>query len=173
MKSLVLWSSRTGNTKKVAEAIYEALPGQKEIQEEGRQGKDLSSYDLIFVGFWGYRRGADPIAQGVLTSLENQKVAIFATAGIYPDSEKAKLYLANAASLLPQSSRCIGTFICQGRVNSFHQKKIAGLPQETAHTMDAARLARLEEAEKHPNEEDLKRAGEWAKTLCDHLEIPR
>ena len=63
MKSLVLWSSRTGNTKAVAEAIFEALPGEKEIMEEGREGNDLSSYDLVFVGFWGYRRGADPLAQ--------------------------------------------------------------------------------------------------------------
>ena len=37
MKSLVLWSSRTGNTKAVAEAIFEALPGEKEIMEEVRE----------------------------------------------------------------------------------------------------------------------------------------
>ena len=36
MKSLVLWSSRTGNTKAVAESIFDALPGEKEIIEEGR-----------------------------------------------------------------------------------------------------------------------------------------
>ena len=33
MKSLVLWSSRTGNTKAIAEAVYEALPGEKDIFE--------------------------------------------------------------------------------------------------------------------------------------------
>ena len=169
MKTLVLWSSRTGNTKAVAGAIYEALPGEKDIMEEGRQGKDLSSYDLIFVGFWGYRRGADPVAQATLASLENQKVAIFATAGTYPDSEPAKMYLANAAALLPKSSTCVGTFICQGRVNSFHQKKIQGLPQETAHAMDPARLARLEEAEKHPNEEDFAAAGQWAVSVAEKV----
>ena len=167
MKSLVLWSSRTGNTKAVAEAIYEALPGEKDIMEEGRQGKDLSSYDLIFVGFWGYRRGADPVAQTTLSSLEHQNVAIFATAGTYPDSEPAKMYLANAAALLPASSTCVGTFICQGRVNSFHQKKIQGLPQETAHTMDPTRLARLEEAEKHPNESDFAAARQWALSMVE------
>ena len=169
MKSLVLWSSRTGNTKAVAEAIYEALPGEKDIMEEGRQGKDLSSYDLIFVGFWGYRRGADPVAQTTLSSLEHQNVAIFATAGTYPDSEPAKMYLANAAALLPASSTCVGTFICQGRVNSFHQKKIKGLPQETAHTMDPARLARLEEAEKHPNESDFAAARQWALSMVEKV----
>ena len=169
MKSLVLWSSRTGNTKAVAEAIYEALPGEKDIMEEGRQGKDLSSYDLIFVGFWGYRRGADPVAQTTLSSLEHQNVAIFATAGTYPDSEPAKMYLANAAALLPASSTCVGTFICQGRVNSFHQKKIQGLPQETAHTMDPTRLARLEEAEKHPNESDFAAARQWALSMVEKV----
>ena len=35
MKALVLWSSRTGNTKAVGEAIYEALPCEKEIFESG------------------------------------------------------------------------------------------------------------------------------------------
>ena len=46
MKALVLWSSRTGNTKAVGKAIYEALPCEKEIFESGRQPNDLSGYDL-------------------------------------------------------------------------------------------------------------------------------
>lgn len=111
MKSLVLWSSRTGNTKKVAEAIYEALPGEKDILEEGRE-KDLSSYDLIFVGFWAFRRGADMVARRTLAKMEGKKVAIYATAGTYPDSQAAKDYLDNAAALLPESAKCLGTWIC-------------------------------------------------------------
>lgn len=31
MKALVLWSSRTGNTKAVGEAIYDALPCEKKF----------------------------------------------------------------------------------------------------------------------------------------------
>lgn len=42
MKSLVLWSSRTGNTKAIAEAVYEALPDEKDIFEEGRQPSAVS-----------------------------------------------------------------------------------------------------------------------------------
>ena len=58
MKALVLWSSRTGNTKAVGEAIYEALPCEKEIFESGRQPNDLSCYDLIYVGLPPGRRPA-------------------------------------------------------------------------------------------------------------------
>ena len=77
------------------------------------------------------------------------------------------MYLENAAALLPEDATCLGTFLCQGRVNSFHQKKLAGLAQETAHEMTPERLARLEEAEKHPNEEDFARAKAWAKEMAD------
>lgn len=99
MKSLVLWSSRTGNTKAIAEAVYEALPGEKDIFEEGRQ-PSVDGYDLIFVGFWGFRRGADFTARRTIESLHGKKVAIFATAGTYPDSQAARDYLDNAAALL-------------------------------------------------------------------------
>lgn len=55
MKSLVLWSSRTGNTKAVAHAIYEALPGEKEIGEEGR----ISDFPAmtLFCGILGIPEG--------------------------------------------------------------------------------------------------------------------
>ena len=105
MKSLVLWSSRTGNTKAIAEAVYEALPGEKDIFEEGRQ-PSVDGYDLIFVGFWGFRRGADFTARRTIESLHGKKVAIFATAGTYPDSQAARDYLDNAAALLPEDSEC-------------------------------------------------------------------
>ena len=76
MKALVLWSSRTGNTKAVGEAIYEALPCEKEIFESGRQPKDLSGYDLIYVGFWGYRQGADmPSRNVLLPSMERKSLS--------------------------------------------------------------------------------------------------
>ena len=167
MKSLVLWSSRTGNTKKVAEAIYEALPGEKDILEEGRE-KDLSSYDLIFVGFWAFRRGADMVARRTLTKMEGKKVAIYATAGTYPDSQAAKDYLDNAAALLPESAKCLGTWICQGRVNSFHTGK-RNPNKEAVHPLPPERLARLEEAEKHPDEKDLLSAKNWALTVVGKL----
>ena len=165
MKSLVLWSSRTGNTKAIAEAVYEALPGEKDIFEEGRQ-PSVDGYDLIFVGFWGFRRGADFTARRTIESLHGKKVAIFATAGTYTDSQAARDYLDNAAALLPEYSECLGTFISQGRVHSFHIGKRSE-HAKLVHPMTPDRLARLQEAEKHPNEDDFRRAGEWAVSMAE------
>lgn len=147
MKALVLWSSRTGNTKAVGEAIYEALPCEKEIFESGRQPNDLSCYDLIYVGFWGYRQGADMPSRNVLSSLHGKKVAIYGTAGTYPDSPAAMSYLKSSSELLAKDNIFLGGFMSQGRVHSFHIGK-RNEHAEKVHPMTPERLARLQEAEK-------------------------
>ena len=44
MKALVLWSSRTGNTKAVGEAIYDALPCDQETSSlPSTERKSLST----------------------------------------------------------------------------------------------------------------------------------
>ena len=164
MKSLVIYSTQTGNTKKVAEAIFEALPGEKDIARTDRPPENLADYDVVFVGFWAWRRGADALAQKVLSQLTGKKVAIFGTCGAWPDSDAAKMYAANAAALLDASNTFLGSFMCQGRVNSFHKRKLHP-DHESAHPMTEDRRARLEEAEKHPDEADLAKAAAWAREI--------
>lgn len=50
MRILVAYTSRTGNTKKVAEAIYEEIEEEKAIKEFD-DIENLNDYDIVFVGF--------------------------------------------------------------------------------------------------------------------------
>lgn len=50
MNVLVTYTSRTGNTKKVAQAIYDEIDEKKAIREFD-DVKTLDEYDLVFVGF--------------------------------------------------------------------------------------------------------------------------
>jgi flavodoxin len=50
MKTLVTYFSQTGKTRLVAEAIYGAVSGDKEIKEFDQVGS-LDGYDLAFIGF--------------------------------------------------------------------------------------------------------------------------
>ena len=59
MKNIVIYSSMTGNTKKIAEKICETL-GDAEIFSCQNAPKDLSGYDLIFLGYWLKRGAPDP-----------------------------------------------------------------------------------------------------------------
>lgn len=169
MKALILWSSRTGNTKSVGQAIYDALPCEKDFIENGRYHGNYDEYDLVFVGFWAFRRGANMEARNVLSSIHNQKVAIYATAGTYPDSPAAKNYLAAAAALLPEDNILLGSLILQGKVHSFHTNT-RNESAKKVHPLTPERLKRLQEAEKHPNEEDFQRAALWAKEIYHQAE---
>lgn len=168
MKALVLWSSRTGNTKAIGSAICNALPCDVDFFENGRYRGNYEEYDLVFVGFWAFRRGANMEARSVLSSLHDQNVAIYGTAGTYPDSPAGQSYLAASAALLAPDNRLLGTFLSQGRVHSFHIGKRSDHAAKV-HPLTPERLARLEEAEKHPNEDDFQKAAAWALTMYEKM----
>jgi len=58
MKLLVTYSSRTGNTKKVAEAIISIMPAVTEIYPV-EEAPPPQGYDFIVFGFWVNRETAD------------------------------------------------------------------------------------------------------------------
>lgn len=163
MKSLVVYSSRTGNTKAVAEHIAAAL-SEATLCDAARLPENLDAFDLIFVGFWAYRRGADPMATKILETLHGKRVAVFGTAGAYPETEAGQNYLKSAAALLPKDAVYAGGFLCQGRVHSFHQFLETG-KRASGHELSEERRIRLTEAEQHPNEEDFAAAADFARRI--------
>lgn len=51
MKSLIVYSSRTGNTRKVAEAIFDLWPDSKEIHPV-ETARPPDEFDFIAMGSW-------------------------------------------------------------------------------------------------------------------------
>lgn len=155
MKSLVVYSSLTGNTKMVAEAIAEEL-GKNTTVVAIEEQPDTVGYDLVAVGFWVDRGTADKKTADYLKTLKNTKVALFATLGANPKSDHAKKSLDNAAALLSETNTVVGSFICQGKVDpKLIEQMNKMFPAGHPHGMNAERKARHEEASKHPNGEDL------------------
>lgn len=155
MKSLVVYSSLTGNTKMVAEAIAEELgKGTKLVSVEAEPAVD--GYDLVAVGFWVDRGTADQKTAKYLQELNHAKVALFATLGANPVSEHAKKSLDNAEKLLDETNTVVGRFICQGKVDpKLIEQMNKTFPAGHPHGMNEERRARHEEAGKHPNAQDL------------------
>ena len=158
MKTLIVYSSLTGNTEKVAKAIYE-------IFDEGSAGlfpveaaPSAASYDFVAVGFWVDKGTADQKTQEYLKTIQGKEVALFATLGAYPDSEHAANSLKNAASLLDDSNQLAGTFICQGKVDPRLIEQFKNMPGNHPHQITPERLQRYAEAAKHPDDQDLQAA---------------
>lgn len=168
MKILLTYSSRTGNTKKVADAIYEVMPKEtvyKSIDEE----ISLDGFDIVILGFWVDKGLPDKKALNFIEKIQGKKVAIFATLGAYPDSDHAKNTLIKARELLEPENKVIGDFICQGAIDPKLIKKFEDFPKDHPHYLDETRKKRHAEAKKHPNEEDFNNARNIFKNMISNL----
>ncbi|MDR1921570.1 MAG: flavodoxin family protein [Candidatus Adiutrix sp.] len=164
MKTLVVYSSLTGNTKKVAEGLFSVLgEGAAEAAAcvDVKDKPDPSGYDLIVPGFWVDKGQADAATLSFFEKTAHKKVAFFFTLGAYPDSEHADNVAADAAKRLTDNGNVVlGHFRCQGKVDpALLERMKKMLPPDHPHAqMTPERQARLDEAAKHPDAADLDKA---------------
>ena len=122
MTSLVVYSSQTGNTRKLAEVVYASLPGMKEMAPIDEAPRP-EGYDLVAVGFWLQAGKPDPKATAYLQRVHNVPLLLFATHGAASGSDHARNAMASAADLAPTAD-VVGTFSCPGEVNPKMLEKI-------------------------------------------------
>ena len=167
MKTIVLYSTRTGNTNKIAEAIASAVPGAPCVNVKDVPA-DLASYDLVFVGFWVDKGDADAEAKKVMQTLDNQYVGVFATLGAKPDSDHAKECLKKASSVVP--GEVVGKFICQGALDpTLIEAMYKMFPAGHPHGRTPEREALHAEAAKHPDAQDCANAKAFAEDVLQKI----
>jgi flavodoxin len=148
MKSLIVYSSQTGNTKKLAEAVYESIVDEKEIYPIA-EAPDPDGYDLIAVGFWLQAGKPDPKTMEYLPKIgSGKRLFLFATHGAAFDSDHVNNALIVAKCLAPDSE-IAGTFSCQGEVNPKVLEKVSVKPQPPVWLKDAP------DAKGHPDDRDI------------------
>lgn len=142
MKSLVVYSSRSGNTRKVAEAIAQELGCR--TSDIHKETPDISGLDLLLLGSGNYGDNVSNNLQDFLNNLQqsnNGKAAVFATAG-GPDP---KCISVMQEALEKKGYQVISSFKCRGQL-----------------------LFLLNHG--HPNEDDLKKAKAFASDLRKKIE---
>ena len=117
MKSLVIYSSQSGNTRKLAEAACQGLGDTCDLFPVD-QAPDPAGYDLVAVGFWLQAGRPDPKSQAFLDQLKENggRVFLFATHGAAAASDHARQAMDHAVAAVSPTP-VIGTFNCQGAVN--------------------------------------------------------
>jgi flavodoxin I len=119
MKVLVAYMSQTGNTKKVAEAIYDAIPQPKEIKRI-EDGTSLEGYDLAFLGFPVHSFGVEitraPAKNFLATHVKDRTIALFLT-HMSPETSPAVQGFIQEFRDAAVGANIIGVFNCQGQVS--------------------------------------------------------
>ena len=150
MKVCIVYSSCTGNTRKVAEALAQTSGAPCFAV---RNAPNPEHYDLLALGFWVRKGQPDARAQRYMEQVHGKKVFFFGTLGAWPHSEHARRCAAAARELLLTGGNAVlDGFLCQGRVNP---QVIAASQRKGGHPMSPERQARLNEAASHPDAADL------------------
>ncbi len=159
MKVLVAYYSDTGNTQKVADAIYDAVgESEKEICL-AKEASNLSDYDLIFCGFPVQSMGLPGKMEEFVKGIpEGKKVAFFATHGSLRGGALA-ITAFFAALSLSKNLKVMGTFGCRGVVK---QAIVDALLKKAEHRGWALEA---QSAVGHPDEADLEDAKAFAMTI--------
>lgn len=74
MGTIILYSSLTGNTKSVAEAMASVMPEGTPCVPVKEAPANLGDYDTVFVGFWVDRGTANKEAAKLIETLTNKHI---------------------------------------------------------------------------------------------------
>ena len=114
-KYSIIYSSLTGNTKVLADAIHEALP-QDECEYFGVSDTVIPSSELLYIGFWTDKGNADTKTLQLLSQLKNKQIFLFGTAGFGGSDIYFRKILSQVKQFIDASNVIVGEYMCQGRM---------------------------------------------------------
>lgn len=159
MRVLVAYMSKTGNTKKVAEAIYGEIDADKEIKRI-RDVDSLDGYDLSFLGFPVLKLGPDRKTREFLEDhTKGKKIALFITHATPEDEEALAPQLAKFEEAAAGAT-IAGRFDCQGQLPSFVKFVMRVFPNPPFREW-----ARKDNSKGQPDAARLERAREFAREI--------
>jgi len=164
MKTAIIYSSKTGNTKKIAETIKNSIKNNCQIFSV-KEAPKIESFDLIFFGAWVDKGMPDAKALEFMKNIKNKKVALFMTLGAYPNSDHAKESIQKGINSFGENCEIVDAFICQGAIDPKLIEWMEKLPAKHPHAPDAARRKRWQDASSRPNQSDCINAAGFAQKI--------
>lgn len=156
MNYSIVYASKTGNTRILAEAVKKQLP-EKDCIYCGEPNEDAKKASRLYVGFWTDQGTCDTASADFLKTLKEKEVFLFGTAGFGGDPAYFEEILNRAKENLDESVTLIGTFMCQGKMHMAVRKKYEKMMEEDPSAPNLPMLiANFDKALSHPDETDLK-----------------
>ncbi len=173
MKTLVTYFSQTGNTEKVAQAIYESLSRSCETdirRLEDTGADELSRYQLVFIGSPCNAGDLSGAVKNFLKTLPEQpayEVAGFIThaGAAYSRAEYEGSFKTFRSLCSEKGIDVTGVFDCQGFLNP----AIHDFVKKSKNLSDMEWKERVARMEGHPDKDDLTKARSFAEEMVEKV----
>ena len=151
----IIFSSLTGNTRKLADTIHETLP-KALCDYFGEANSAEISAEKVYVGFWTDKGTADQACLELLGKLRNKQIFLFGTAGFGGSEEYYQKILANVRQAIDASNTIVGEYMCQGKMPQSVRDRYVKMKEmpDAKPNLDAL-IENFDRALSHPDQEDL------------------
>ena len=162
MKTLIIYSSKTGNTRSIAEAIHEALPDSDILPVENAPAPETlpGEYGMVCVGYWVDKGGPDAAMTAFMETVETKNVGVFCTLAYWADSAHAHDALAAGVALVKEKNRVLGGYVCNGAMSQAMIDRFRANGTSGPHSASPANEARWALMKDHPTAAEIALAAE-------------
>jgi flavorubredoxin len=165
MKVLITYMSNTGNTKKIAEAMYEGIKDEKEIIPIDKIDS-IEGYDITFLGFPIKQMGPDKKTRKLLNKhcIEGRDVVLFITHAAPEDAPDLQPML-DKFRAEASGANILDMFDCQGELSKAVKRIMSIMPNA-----DFRKWAKEDNSQGQPDEIRLERARTFAKNVMEKFQ---
>lgn len=167
MRVLVTYMSKTGNTRKVAEAIFAEIGEQKEIRPIN-EVDSIEGYDLAFLGFPIHQEGPDKKTRELIEKhcVNGRNVVLFITHASPEDNPELQPMLQKFRQAA-RGANIVAMFDCQGQLAKPVKMFMSVMPKAKYR-----RWAREDNSHGQPDEARLARARAFSRDVMRNVGRP-
>lgn len=155
MSYAIVFSSKTGNTRLLADTLRASLP-QNECTYFGAPAPEALEAETLYIGFWTDKGHADDTLTAFLQTLKGKRIFLFGTAGFGGSAEYFEQILAAVQKSLDESNTVIGTYMCQGKMPMTVRQQYEKMLQQPNHAPNLEMLIEnFDKALAHPDAQTL------------------
>ena len=154
MNYSIIYSSKTGNTARLAQHIAKKLP-KEDCRYLGPPAEAPTNLpDLVFAGFWTDKGTCDSELQAFLKTLQGKQIFLFGTAGFGGGEAYFSQIFSRVVPNIDASNQIIGTYLCQGKMPLPVRQRYETMAAQEPQKMQAM-IANFDRASSHPDAGDL------------------
>ena len=158
LEYLVLYESRSGNTKKIAAAIFSNLPGNSKDLIDITTDKSIPEAKVYFIGFWVNRGTCSMEVSDFISDLGGKSIALFGTCGMGDSPDYYKAIESSVNAWIESDNDYLGAFICQGKMPRKVREKYEAMRNAENETQMNLYIRNFDEALTHPDSLDIEHA---------------